>query len=169
MAARTTLRLVLVSIMVLLPIAGRADGPAVELRTHDTGLGFTVAVPASWTVGNPSGNNKFVAGNRDEDFSLVVSDFGPVPTDAVEAEKVYRASFGRFGLTLVTTSDVVIGGASVKRYVLSLKADATEGHAEVVMLAVGGTTYGVMVVTPSASAEARRALIGRVFESIVVK
>jgi hypothetical protein len=138
------------------------------LKSFDTGLGFSVGLPATWVVGRPSGNNKFVAGSKDEDFSIVVTDFGPVPADAAEAEKVYRSSFDRYGFSLVTTADAVVAGAKVKRYVFSMKADAAEGHVEVVMLTARQTTYGVMVVTPVATAEARRPLIGRIFESITV-
>jgi hypothetical protein len=160
---------VALTLVAVVAVAARVVAQAPEMRKLDTGLGFSVSVPASWTVGSPSGKNRFVAGNRDEDFSLVVTDFGPVPADAAEAEKVYQASFGRYGLALEATADIAVGGANVRRYVFSMKADGADAHAEVVMLPVGGTTYAVMVVTPKVSADARRAVIGKVFESIVVK
>jgi hypothetical protein len=150
----------------ILVTAAAAQAP--ELRAVDTGLGFAVSIPASWVVGKPSGKNRFVAGSGAEDFSLVVSDFGPTPADATEADRVYRDCFARFGLALVTTSEVAVSGASRTRYVFALKTDGGDGHAEAVMVPLGGTTYGVLVVTASASADARRGIIARMLESIDV-
>jgi hypothetical protein len=159
----------LVAVVVRLVGVVLADGPATELKPVDTGLGFSIGVPQTWVVGTPAGQSKFVAGSKAEDFSVVVTDFGPVPSDLVEAEKAYRSSFDRYGFTMVTTADEVVAGTSVKRYVFSMKADASAGHVEVVMLPVAGNMYAVMLVTPAASAEARRLLIANIFKSIVVK
>jgi hypothetical protein len=160
----------LVAVFCLVAVA-LADGPAPELKPVDTGLGFSIAVPSTWVVGtpSPSGSSKFVAGSRAEDFSVIVTDFGPLSSDSVEAEKTYRSSFDRYGFTVVTTADEVVAGVSVKRYVFSMKADTGDGHVEVVMLPVAGNMYAVMLVTPATSAEARRPLIASIFKSIVVK
>jgi hypothetical protein len=160
--------LALAATLACLMAAARADGQTAEMRSVDTGLGFTVSVPATWIVGKPSGRNRFVVGSADEDFTLVVTDFGPVPSDAAEAEKVYWSGFEAFGLTLVTTADAVVAGLPAKRYVFTMKADAGNGHVEVVMLPVQGTAYGLMIATPAASADARRAVIAKMFESVSV-
>jgi hypothetical protein len=159
---------VLVLVLASLGASGRAEGPAPDLKSVDTGLGFSVGLPVTWVVGRPSGNNRFVAGNANEDFSVVVTDFGAATSDAVEADKVYRNSFDRYGFSLVTTADEVIAGATVKRYVFSLKTESSVGHVELVMVPAGGRTYAIMIATPAASADSRRALIGRIFASISV-
>jgi hypothetical protein len=157
-----------VAVVVFLVAVARAEGPAPELKPVDTGLGFSIGVPSTWVVGTPSGRSRFVAGSKADDFSVIVTDFGPLPSDPVEAEKIYRGSFDRYGFTMVTTADEVVAGMSVKRYVFAMKADAGPGHVEVVMLPVAGNMYAVMLATPATSAEARRPLIGSIFKSITL-
>ena len=61
-----------------------------QMRTVDTGLGFSLSVPDAWTRGQPSRNDKFVIGAPSDDFSVIVADFGQVQADAVKAANVYR-------------------------------------------------------------------------------
>lgn len=154
---------------VWLVATARAEGPPVELKPVDTGAGFSVALPATWTVGRPSGNVRFVAGNQTDDVAISVTDLGPTPEDSGAAEKIYRASFERSGFELVTTADFSVAGVTARRFVFAMKTATPEGHAEILLVPASGRTYAVMIATPAASFEARRHLILRIFESIAMK
>jgi predicted Zn-dependent protease len=147
----------------------RAQGGTPPTKSVDTGLGITLSLPETWTRAQPYKNNKFVAGSADDDFSVLVADFGPAQTDAAEALTIYRESFLKNGLAPETETEMTIGGTTVRRYVLRLDTPAGPGHAEAAMVRVGDEMYAVVVVTPSSSLEARRATIAKILESIVVR
>lgn len=148
---------------------GAATVAPSPVTTVDTGLGFTIAVPASWARGQPSGNNKFVIGNPDEDFAAVVADLGPAQADAAAAKAVYLESFARSGLALVSEADATVAGRPAKRLVFSFETPAGAGHAEAVIVTAGDESYAVLVITPAAALEARRPAIARILESIALK
>jgi hypothetical protein len=156
----------LLAVAVSAVVAAAQGGAPAKMKTVDTKLGFTVDVPETWTVGTPAENNKFEVGNSDEDFALVVTDFGPVPSDLAAADAIYKEGFASSGFTLKSASDATVAGTSVKRYVFSIAADSGEGHVEVVMLPVGGEMYSVLVATPAASLASRQAVIAKLFDSI---
>lgn len=146
--------------------AAARQGGAAATQTVETGLGFKLSVPASWKRGNPVRNDRVVMGSGDDDFSLVVADFGAAQTDETAALAVYRESFLKNGLTPVTESDAKVGGRPARRYVFKFDTPAGEGHAEAVLLRSGDEMFAVLVVTPSATADARRATIAAIFDSI---
>src|SRR5215203_155465 len=137
-------------------VAPQATGP---MKTVDTGLGFTLSVPEPWAKGQPSRNNKFIMGSLEDDFAVVVADFGPAQPDAAAAATVYRESFVRHGLTPTTESEVVVAGKPAKRYVLRLETPDGDGHAEAVLVQIQDEVYAVMVVTPAKLVERRREVI----------
>jgi hypothetical protein len=141
---------------------------AAPMKTIDTGLGFTISVPEAWQRGQPYKNNKFVMGGGDEDFAVVVSDFGPAQADPAGAHAVYRESFAKAGLTIVSERQAE-GGKAVKQYVLRLETPDGPGHAEAALVEAGGETYAVVVVTPEAAAAARRETIAKILDSITVR
>ncbi len=141
----------------------------VAMKTVDTGLGFSLSVPETWTKGQPSKNNKFVIGSSDEDFAVVVSDFGPAQTDTAQALAIYRESFSKSGLAPQTESEMTVGGKTVKRFVLRFESPDGPGHGEAVLVQVADEMYAVLVVTPVATAETRRTTIAKIFESIAIK
>lgn len=144
-----------------------ADGEPTQ--TVDTGLGFTMALPSTWTRGQPNRNDKFVMGAGEDEFSVIVADFGPAQTDQTQALDVYRESFLKNGLTPVTETDATVAGKQTKRFVFRLETPAGAGHAEAVLLRVGDEMFAVVVVTSAGQVEARRATIAKIFESIVVR
>jgi predicted Zn-dependent protease len=141
-------------------------GGGAATQTVDTKLGFSLLVPASWKRGNPVRNDRLVMGAGDEDFSLVVADFGAAQTDASTALAVYRESFLKSGLTPVTETDATIGGKPARRFVFTLDTPDGPGHAEAVLLRSGDEIFAVLVVTPAATADARKATIAAIFDSI---
>jgi hypothetical protein len=139
------------------------------MKTVDTGLGFALSVPEPWVVGRPSNNNKFLAGSSEDDFAVVVTDFGPVVSDASLSDANYRESFAANGLDLKATAEVTISGRAFRKYIFKLNTPAGEGHAEALMVPVGSEMYSVMVVTPAAALGQRRAVMARILESIAFK
>jgi len=148
-------------------VAAQGSG-TVAMQTVRTGLGFSVSVPAAWTRGDPIRNDKLVIGARDDDFALVVADFGPAQADTAQALAVYRESFLKNGFTPVTETETTVAGRTFPRFVLRLDSPDGEGHAEAVLVRSGDEIYAVLVVTPAASLEDRRATIARIFESITL-
>ena len=73
------------------------------------------------------------------------------------------------GLTPVTETDTTVMGKPAKRYVFRLDTPSGQGRAEAVMVPVGDEVYAVLVVTPSAAADARRATIAKILESVHVQ
>jgi len=146
-----------------------AQGGAPALKSVETGLGFSMSVPETWAKGQPAGNNKFVMGSREDDFSVIVADFGPVQTDAAAAARVYRDSFTTNGMAVETETEMALGGKPFKRFVLTIDTPGGAAHVDAVMLPVGDEVYAVMVVTPASSLEARRAVITKILESIALK
>jgi hypothetical protein len=154
------------ALVIMIVVALAAPQTAPRMKTVDTGLGFSISVPESWAKGRPTRNNKFLIGSLEEDFSVVVADFGPAQSDAAMADAVYRESFARHGLVPTTETEVVVGGKPVKRYVLRLETPDGVGHAEAVMLRVQDEVYAVMVVTPASDVERRREVIAAILGSI---
>ena len=150
-------------------VAARAQGAVGPMKPVDTGLGFSISVPDGWTKGQPFKNNKFVMGAGDQDFSVIVADFGPAQPDEAQALAVYRESFAKTGLKLVTERAVDGRGGVAKQYVFTLETPDGPGHAEGVMVHVGDEVYMVLVVTPAAAFEARRATIAAILESVTVR
>ena len=145
------------------------DYSSVKMKTVDSGLGFTLAVPEPWVVGAATGNNKFQAGSGEDDFAVIVTDFGPVAQDAAAANAVYRDSYERSGFVLKSSSEATVAGVAVTRYVFAIDAEAGEGHLEIVMLPVGGEMYSVMVATPAKEIASRRDAIEKIFASLAMK
>jgi hypothetical protein len=145
-----------------------APQATVPMKPVDTGLGFTLSVPEAWAKGQPSRNNKFVMGSLEDDFAVVVADFGPAQPDPAAAATIYRESFVRHGLTPTTESEVVVAGKATTRYVLRLETTDGEGHAEAVLVQVRDEVYAVMVVTPTVLVEQRRAVIAKILDSIAM-
>lgn len=158
-----------VALLVAAPAVPAWQTTPAGVKTLDTGLGFTISVPESWEKGPPDKNNKFVAGDREADFSVVVSDFGPAQSDTATADKIYRASFVKYGLDLKTEAEMTVSGRSVRRYVFAFETPDGPGHAEGVILTVGDEVYSVLVVTPAAAADARRDAIAKILTSIAIK
>ena len=156
------------AIVMMVVVALAAPQADVKMKTVDTGLGFSLAVPEAWAKGQPSRNNKFVMGSLEDDFAVVVADFGPAQSDAGAAAAIYRESFVRHGLTPTTESDVVIAGRTTKRYVFRLETPDGVGHAEAVLVTVRDEVYAVMVVTPAMLVDARRDVIARILDSIAM-
>jgi hypothetical protein len=152
-------------VLVALSAAALADA---STKTVDTGLGFTIAVPTSWIKGTPSGNNKFIIGSEQEDFALIVTDFGPAQADEGAALAIYRESFAKSGFALQTEADATIAGKPSKRLVFVLETANGKAHAEVAMVNADGETYAILVVTPLEQIEARRATIARIFDSVAL-
>jgi hypothetical protein len=162
--------LVLVLLALASPVAAQVrDYASVKMKTVDSGLGFTFAIPEPWVVGTPSGNNKFQAGGGGDDFAVIITDFGPVAKDAAAADAVYRDSFTRSGFVLKSAANATVAGVEVKRYVFSVDSDSGEGHLEVVMLPVGAEMYSVMVATPASEVSARRDAIEKIIASLALK
>ncbi len=155
----------LLMIVVAALLAPQAPAP---MKTVDTGLGFTLSVPEAWAKGQPSRNNKFIMGSLEDDFAVVVADFGPAQSDPTTAATIYRESFVRHGLTPTTESDAVVAGRPSKRYVFRLETPDGEGHAEAVMVQVQDEVYAVMVVTPQTLVERRREVIAKILASIAI-
>jgi hypothetical protein len=162
----TLLRAALLAALLAAATPGYAGDDAV--KAVDTGLGFTISVPASWAKGTPSGNNKFLIGNREEDFAVIVTDFGPAQSDRAAAWALYQSSFTGSGFTLQSEAEVTVGGQPSKRMVFRLETQSGLAHAEVVMLTVADEAYAILVVTPVASLEARRATIAAIIDSIKI-
>jgi hypothetical protein len=156
------------ALLMIVVVALVAPQTAVSMKTVDTGLGFTLSVPEAWAKGQPSRNNKFVMGSLDDDFAVVVADFGPVQPDPTAAASIYRESFLRHGLTPTTETEVVVAGKPTKRYVFRLETPDGEGHAEAVMIQVQDEVYAVMVVTPATLVERRREVIAKILGSIAM-
>jgi hypothetical protein len=154
-----------VAVALLAAVAASAQAAAASMKTVDTGLGFSISVPEGWTKGQPVKNYKFVMGAGDEDFSVIVADFGPAQPDAAQALAVYRESFAKNGLTLVTERDVA-GRPGSKEYVFALETPDVPGHAEGVLVQDGDEVYMVLVVTPAAALDARRATIAAILGSV---
>jgi hypothetical protein len=154
-----------VAVALLAAVAASAQAAAASMKTVDTGLGFSISVPEGWTKGQPVKNNKFVMGAGDEDFSVIVADFGPAQPDAAQALAVYRESFAKNGLTLVTERDVA-GRPGSKEYVFALETPDGPGHAEGVLVHAGDEVYMVLVVTPAAALDARRGTIAAILGSV---
>lgn len=158
-----------VAVAIVACIAASAQAAAGPMKTVDTGLGFSVSVPDGWTKGQPYKNNKFVMGAGDEDFSLIVADFGPAQPDASQALAVYRESLAKNGLTLVTERAVEGRGAVSKEYVFALETPDGPGHAEGVLVQSADEVYLVLVVTPAAALDARRETISAILASVTVR
>jgi hypothetical protein len=158
-----------VAVVLVACVAAVAQGAPGPMKTVDTGLGFSISVPEGWTKGQPFKNNKFVMGAGDEDFSVVVADFGPAQPDDSQALAVYRESFAKNGLTLVTERAVEGRGAVTKEYVFALETPDGPGHAEGVLVQAADEVYMVLVVTPAAALDARRATIAAILASVTVR
>jgi len=158
-----------IAVALLACAAAHAQGVAGPMKAVDTGLGFSISVPDGWTKGQPYKNNKFVMGAGDDDFSVIVADFGPAQPDAAQALAVYRESFARNGLTLVTERTVEGRGAAATQYVFTLETPDGPGHAEGVLVQAADEVYMVLVVTPAAAFEPRRATIAKILESVTVR
>jgi hypothetical protein len=162
-----------VLLLALAVVAGTQSAPAQSgapaLESVETGLGFSISLPGTWAKGQPAGNNKFVMGSRDDDFAVIVADFGPVQADAAAAARVYRDSFTTNGMAVETETDMALGGKTLKRFVLAIDTPGGAGHVDAVLLPVGDEVYAVMVVTPTASLDARRQVISKILESISLK
>lgn len=143
------------------------DYATVAFKSVDTGLGFSLSVPEHWAKGAPSGNNKLIVGSQEDDFAVIVADFGPAQQDRTAADAVYRDSFLRNGMTVTTETELEIGGKPYKRFILSIDTPSGPGHVEAVMVTVGDETFAVLAITPAAKLEARRAAIVKIFSSIV--
>ena len=156
------------ALLMMVVVALAAPQTAPSMKTVDTGLGFTLSVPEAWAKGQPSRNNKFVMGSLDDDFAVVVADFGPAQPDQAAAATVYRDSFVRNGLTPTTETDAVVAGRPTKRYVFRLETPDGDGHAEAVMVQVRDEVYAVMVVTPATLLERRRDVIAKILGSIAI-
>lgn len=158
--------------LVVFVLAGAAlarENKSEPVKTVDTGLGFTFSVPESWATGQPSGNNKFVIGSRDDDFAVIVTDFGPAQGDAGAAHAIYRESFAKSGFALQSEEDLTVAGKPAKRMVFTLETPNGQAHAEVVMLTVADEAYAVLVVTSVESLDERRPVIAKIFGSIALK
>lgn len=171
--AEVRVRAALVAIVVvaagLLPAAARASThnfATAAFKTVDSKLGFTFDVPDFLQTGATSGSNRVVLGSPDDDFAVVVSDFGADQTDVAARDAVYRAALLRAGLEVTTETDVTAAGRTLKRYVCKVDTSAGPGHAEAVLVSVSGRVYLLMVVTPATTVDARKAAITRIFESI---
>lgn len=149
--------------------ASPRDDGADATQNVDTGLGFTLSVPATWTRGVAVRNDKFVMGSVDEDFAVIVADFGAAQTDQAQALAVYRESFLKNGFTPVTELEATIAGQTTKRIVFRLNTPDGPAHAEAVMLRVGDEMFAVLVVTTLAASDIRRPAIAKIFESIALK
>lgn len=156
------------ALLMIVVVALVAPQTTVPMKTVDTALGFTLSVPEAWAKGQPSRNNKFVMGSLDDDFAVVVADFGPAQPDPTAAATIYRESFLRHGLTPTTETEVVVAGTPTKRYVFRLETPDGEGHAEAVMIQVRDEVYAVMVVTPTTLVERRREVIAKILGSIAM-
>jgi hypothetical protein len=156
------------ALLMMVVAALAAPQAPVPMKVVDTGLGFKLSVPETWATGQPTRNNKFIMGSLEDDFAVVVADFGPAQTDAAAAAAIYRESFIRHGLTPTTESDVVVAGRTMKRYVFRLETPDGEGHAEAVLVQVRDEVYAVMVVTPASLAEQRRGVIAKILDSIAM-
>lgn len=165
----TFLRALFLLALLALPAAAQvADYSTVKMRTVDSGLGFTVSIPDPWVVGAPVGNNKFRAGSGQDDFALIVTDFGPVAKDASEGEAIYRESLERSGFVFKSSTDATVSGISVRRYVFAIASQASEGYLEMLMVPVGGEMYSVMVVTSAKDLAARRQTIDKILASVQI-
>ena len=152
-------------VLLILATATLAD---VATKTVDTGLGFTFVVPDTWIKGTPSGNNKFIIGSEEEDFAVIVTDFGPAQQDEGAALAIYRESFAKSGFTLQTETEATIAGKPSKRLIFLLETANGKAHAEVAMVNSDGETYAILVVTPVDEIEKRRATIAKIFDSIAL-
>ena len=150
-------------------IAAQRDYANVKMKPVDTKLGFTISIPEVWAIDQPSDNNKFQAGSADDDFAVIITDFGPVPTDMAAGDANYRESFASTGFKLKSATEATVSGKTVKKYAFSLDTDTGEGYAEVVMLPIGEEMYSVLVATPAASLDKRQAIIEKILGSIAVK
>lgn len=148
-------------------VALAQGGPAPGMKRMDTGYGFSIDVPATVERGPQAGNARLVLGDAADDFTIVVANFGPKQDSLAAAGAVYRESFGKSGMRVDTESDVVVGSVPGRRFVMSFDATAgRKGHAEAVLFPVADEVFAVIVVVPESTIEARRALIGRVLDSI---
>lgn len=136
------------------------------MKRIDTGYGFTVDVPDGLERGTQAGNARLVFSGPAEDFTVVVANFGSKQADATAAARVYRESFTKAGMTVETESDVVVSSMPARRYVMAFESPAGAGRCEAVLFAVGDEVFGVLAVVPSTAVESRRALVGRVLDSI---
>ncbi len=143
--------------------AGQAQAGA---KVYDLGIGLTVAVPGHWVVTKTTGNNRFSVGSPGEDISVIVTDFGPCPTDAAAADAAVRQSFVDRGMKVESAAAIAIGGQPARRYVLSAVVAGLEAHAEVVTVAVEQELYCVSAVVPASRAAEHRVTIDRVMASI---
>lgn len=150
-------------------VASPRDDGVEATQTVDTGLGFTLSVPATWTRGVAVRNDKFVMGSVDEDFAVIVADFGTAQADQAQALAVYRESFLKSGFTPVTELDATVAGQTTKRIVFRLDTPDGPAHAEAIMLRVGDEMFAVLVVTTLAASDIRRPAIAKIFESIALK
>jgi hypothetical protein len=158
-----------VAVALLAAVAASAQAASVPMKTVDTGLGFSISVPEGWTKGQPVKNNKFVMGAGDEDFSVIVADFGPAQPDAAQAMAVYRESLAKNGLTLVTERDIAGRTGPAKEYVFALETPDGPGHAEGVLVHASDEVYLVLVVTPAAALDARRPTNAAILGSVTVR
>jgi len=145
------------------------DYATLTMRTVDTKLGFDIDVPDFLTKGATSGNTKLLYASTEDDFAVIVADFGPEQTDVAGRDAIYRSSFQRNGIEIQTESTVTANGRSYVRFICAVPTPAGAGYAEAVIIPVGGEIYVAMVVTPAATVEKRRTAIDRVLQSIKMR
>lgn len=155
--------------MCLAVAASTHDFSTAAVKPVDTRLGFTFEVPDFLQQGIASGNNRLVLGSVDDDFAVIVADFGPDQTDVAARDAVYRSALSRAGLTVATETDVTAAGRTFKRFVCTVETPAGVGHAEAVLVPVAGQVYALTVITPAATFDSRQPAIKRLFESIRIK
>jgi len=146
--------------------ASAVQEPAAGLKRVDTGYGFSIDLPAGLERGPQAGNARLVFSNLADDFTVVVANFGATQKDTAAASSVYRESFAKAGMSIETETDVVVSSVAARRYVMTFDSPSGPGRAEAVLFPSGDEVFGVVIVVPAATVDARRPMIGRVLDSI---